>query len=559
MTETKNLIQKICQNYNLEEQKIHAIYQYGSTVYGRTDKHSDIDIMIVYQTDKHENFEDEKNNFSIEILSPKEFKKTIIDHEVCVLTKLFLPKKFILKESSELENFRKNFIIDLKCLERESVSRCVTLELASRDKFKENKRLSLKKLVHSMRTVLFALQIAKEGLIYDYQCGNKFYDELFDNMNSEIWKDYSSYYFELFVPLKKELTDLVSQKKESKYKEYKKPKCSLVTIDVIKDHGWRSLIYFFSIQIRKRNGFNILENVEKFANFQHLIHRECTFLALNLDLKVIGCDVNYAYSYDDSRHGKINWKSCITLKHYNDYCFLFFDRNEWNFYCQDKTFDFWNIFKKSNIDEELLIREYCYKFGIKNEEIFLVGIRNTKTMEEINIKNIKYFKTEISFHNEINEIFDLLIKPNQDENGYLLVDDKFNRILFPYPLIRFTKNLDLKTYESTQNEVCLLEIARYHELENEIVYNHLKKFPSEILNFYLKIETQLKDLCEFLDHEFKKIYEKLDNIKEISKICKTKKYVGFYILMYKLNSSQSKIIFKTQVHIKKLMEVYSSF
>ena len=283
MTEDKVLIQKLCEYYDLKEAKIHAIYQYGSTIYGRTDEHSDIDLMIVYETTEHKNFEDEKRNFSIEILSPNEFKKTIVDHEVCVLTKLYLPKKFILKETQELEDFRKNFIIDLKYLERESVSRCITLELASRDKFNENKRLSLKKLVHSIRSILFALQIYKEGKIVDYECGNKFYDDIFDNMSSESWNDYAKFYFDLFVPLKKELTDSISNEKETKYKQFKKPKNScLVTIDVIKEIDWRSLIFYFSIQIRKRNGFNILENIEKFANYQHQIHKECTFLALNL-------------------------------------------------------------------------------------------------------------------------------------------------------------------------------------------------------------------------------------------------------------------------------------
>ena len=273
---------------------------------------------------------------------------------------------------------------------------------------------------------------------------------------------------------------------------------------------------------------------------------------------MIGCDSNFAYSYDDSRRGKINWGSCITLVHYKQYCFLFFDKTNWNFYCKDKTFDFWMIFKNLSIKLEDLHKEHCYKFGIKNEEIFLAGCRNTNTLEELDIQKIKSFKKEILHHKNINDVFDSLIKPIENENGYLVVDGNFNRILFPYPLIRFTENLDLKTYESTQNEVCLLEITRYHDLENETVYNHLKKFPIEILNFYLKIEKKFKNLCDHLDNEFKEKYEKLESIKELPAICDSKKFLSFYILMYKNKCFQSKKIFKSEVHIKRLMEVYNS-
>jgi predicted nucleotidyltransferase len=283
MNQSKSeFVKKICEMYELEEDKVQGMYQYGSHIYGRTTEDSDMDISVIYDSNVNQGIEDEKRKFSIEIITFKHFKEVMLTHESCFLIKLWLPERFIFKELEMISHFRKNFVIDLKVLERETVSNAVNLQLGSRDKFNENKRLSIKKLVHAIRGIKFGIQIAKDGGISDFECANEFYDEIY-KLESNNWKDYQKFFLPEYESLKKKFTEFITNQRESKYKEFKKPKknSSLVTVDVIKELDWSALIHFFSIQVKKRNGFNILENIEKFANFSHLIHKECNFLALD--------------------------------------------------------------------------------------------------------------------------------------------------------------------------------------------------------------------------------------------------------------------------------------
>jgi predicted nucleotidyltransferase len=275
-------VKLICEMYQLEENKVQAMYQYGSHIYGRTTEESDVDVLIIYDSNVNKGIEDEKRKYSIEIITFEHFKEVMLTHESCFLIKLWLPERFIFKEIEMISHFKKNFVIDLKVLERETVSNAVNLQLGSRDKFNENKRLSIKKLVHAIRSLKFGIQISRDGGISDFECANEFFDEIyclkFDN-----WKEYQKFFLPEYETLKKKFTEFISNERELKYKEFKNPKKSspLVTLDVIKELDWSALIHFFSIQIKKRNGFNILENIEKFANFSHLIHKECNFLVLD--------------------------------------------------------------------------------------------------------------------------------------------------------------------------------------------------------------------------------------------------------------------------------------
>jgi hypothetical protein len=257
----------------------------------------------------------------------------------------------------------------------------------------------------------------------------------------------------------------------------------------------------------------------------------------------LGYDVNHAFPYDDIKQDRVEFKNSITLIHYKEYCFLFHDQKNWNFYCKNSSFNIWK-FLKSTQD---LNKEYCYKFGIRKNEIFLVGIRNTKTLKEVDIREMKQFNMEITHHENILEIFDFLNSPNIEVNGFVLVDSKFNRLLFPTPLYRFTSNLDLKFVNCLHNELCLLEIVRFHEGQDEIVLNHLKQFSNDFFELYKNIQSKYLSLCEKINKEFKEFKE----IKDVP----NSKWKSFYISMLKSNSKDVRSVLKI-TPIRKIQEKY---
>jgi hypothetical protein len=258
----------------------------------------------------------------------------------------------------------------------------------------------------------------------------------------------------------------------------------------------------------------------------------------------LGYDVNHAFPYDDNKQDRIDFKTSMTLIHYHEYCFLFYDKKNWNFYCKNPSFDLWKICEST----QDLNKEYCFKFGIQKNEIFLVGVRNTKTLQEVDIREIKQFNMEIMHHESMLEIFELLNSPNSEVNGFLVVDSNFNRVLFPTPLYRFTTNLDLKFIDCLHNELCLLEIVRFHEGQDDVVLNHLKQFSNDFVELYLTIQTKYTSLCEKINKEFKKFKE----IKDIP----NSKWKNFYISMMKSNSTEVRSVFKNKTPIRKIQENY---
>jgi len=158
---------------NIHPVRILNIYLFGSQVYGNSSSNSDWDVIIIAKTSSPET-EIKSDKFNIHILTTDRFQDGLDQHNIRNIECLMAPSWCKLQE---IHNF--NFEIKLDRL-RHSIS-----HINSNSWVKAKKKLQqgdyyigIKSLWHSLRIVMFGIQIAKFGRIYDWSCANSIWNEL---------------------------------------------------------------------------------------------------------------------------------------------------------------------------------------------------------------------------------------------------------------------------------------------------------------------------------------------------------------------------------------------
>ena len=170
----------------LNPDKTINFYRYGSVVYKTENINSDNDFIIVY--DQLESKKDIiKNNLQATVYSRDEFKKLIIEHEISVLECLFLPFGY----KCEREYFP--FKLDKKQLRVAISSKASNSFVKAKKKLDQGDiYIGQKSLFHSLRILLFGIQIAKFGKINDFTYN---FDILLKNiMKYDDWKNLKEKY-----------------------------------------------------------------------------------------------------------------------------------------------------------------------------------------------------------------------------------------------------------------------------------------------------------------------------------------------------------------------------
>jgi len=197
---------------DLNSKNVLNIYQYGSLAYNCKGKNSDNDyIVVVSDNSVHpEQLKIDNNDYSF--YSEFMFREMIQRHEISALECLFLDPQFIVKETVKFE-----FTLDLNQL-RESIS-----QKSSNSFVKAKKKLIVKKdydpyvgkksLFHSLRIILFGIQIAQWGKITNYEAANIYYDDI---VKSEIveWEYFKNKYQPIYNNLKTEFRKLAEKKRD---------------------------------------------------------------------------------------------------------------------------------------------------------------------------------------------------------------------------------------------------------------------------------------------------------------------------------------------------------
>lgn len=176
-------VEHILSQFNLNDEDVFNIYQYGSRVYGTYDKFSDWDFIIICNQveDRIDSVINENGDMNATLYSIKGFMNALNKHDISILECYFLPKRFILKEDIKF-----TLGLNLNIL-RDSIS-----EKASHSWCKAKKKflveedydyvVARKSFFHALRIITFGIQLAKDGNIYDFQKANYIW---YDILNCE--------------------------------------------------------------------------------------------------------------------------------------------------------------------------------------------------------------------------------------------------------------------------------------------------------------------------------------------------------------------------------------
>lgn len=179
-----------------------CVYPYGSKVYG-CNMNGDEDLVIIMDTeDKKHETQYTLGNRDMTFYTKDTFQEKLFNHDITAMECFFLPQNLKQKELIKFD-----FDLDLEKL-RYSVSK-----VSSNSFVKAKKKLTVEKdfnpyigrksLFHSLRILMFGIQIAKYGKIIDYSEANYLWDEIINNQ-SEQWEDYKTKYQPIFNQLKSE-------------------------------------------------------------------------------------------------------------------------------------------------------------------------------------------------------------------------------------------------------------------------------------------------------------------------------------------------------------------
>ena len=187
-------ISRICNEILLDDiSKVFSIFLYGSRVYENHTSNSDYDFIIIKNQieDKIDGLKTDDNLINCTSYSFYGFKKYMFEHELSLLECLFLSENMIY---TNIFNF--NFSINKEVL-RNSISQKSSNSWIKAKKKLDDKEfyIAQKSLFHSIRIVLFGIQLAKYNKIVDYTEANFIWLEIKDmDLDWNIWKEkYHSY------------------------------------------------------------------------------------------------------------------------------------------------------------------------------------------------------------------------------------------------------------------------------------------------------------------------------------------------------------------------------
>lgn len=184
----------ICGYLHVEPEDVVNIYPYGSRVYGTASETSDLDYVIVFKEHLKPTLADLPGVFFFDYvaLSESEFEDRILAHDNSALECLWLPSEGIVKHSKD---FRSSFVLDLPTLRQAIASKASNSFVKAKKKLTVEKDLNpyiaKKSLFHSLRILIFGMQIASYGRIINYAAANRFWYKIRDT-KSDRWEDFKT-------------------------------------------------------------------------------------------------------------------------------------------------------------------------------------------------------------------------------------------------------------------------------------------------------------------------------------------------------------------------------
>lgn len=147
------------------DEPILKLYPYGSYVYGTNTPESDIDsIVIVESEDDNLYYSVNNEHGDYTVYSEQRFIQRIKDHHISALECIFIDPD---------DPYVKHFELNYDLLRREISSVSSNSFVKCKKKIRDGEiYIGKKSMFHSLRILMFGIQIAKYGEIVDYSCAN---------------------------------------------------------------------------------------------------------------------------------------------------------------------------------------------------------------------------------------------------------------------------------------------------------------------------------------------------------------------------------------------------
>lgn len=206
MKENSFDISKILTEVEIHPLKTRNIYLYGSRIYGTNRIDSDYDIILIganllEHIEKEVLIDDKRLN--VHIITPDKFKRDLERHDIMNLECVFSPAWARLQEKEILK-----FIINKKKLAKNIIAQ--SFNSWQKGKFKLNEGdiyHGLKSIFHSLKMLIFAIQIIEHGKINDFAAANYLHKEINECDEFE-WEYFREKYLPLKIELEKKLKEL---------------------------------------------------------------------------------------------------------------------------------------------------------------------------------------------------------------------------------------------------------------------------------------------------------------------------------------------------------------
>lgn len=177
-----NTIQHICKELNLNEVDIVNIYPYGSRVYGNHVEDADYDYVIVFKSAFLDNGAFKNNAISSadrkiqgSVFSRSGFQDAINRYDMSALECIYLEDDKILKKKWP---FRAP-IIDKHSFVKNVITNASNSQYRAVNRYKDGDiRMSKKGIYHSLRVLMFGIQIMEHGKIVNYGEANDLLDDI---------------------------------------------------------------------------------------------------------------------------------------------------------------------------------------------------------------------------------------------------------------------------------------------------------------------------------------------------------------------------------------------
>jgi hypothetical protein len=203
---------------DLKDDNILNVYRFGSHVYGTNRPDSDEDFIIIVKDFV------ESDNIDIHYITEKEFLISIDNHDIRALECIFLPSRFILKNTIDFRSF---FNLNKTKL-RKAIS---TISDGSWVKGKKkltvladyDKKIAIKSIFHSLRIRDIGIQVASNGTIISYSRMNYILDELYKLSETyertDLWNKIDDKYRSVYKELRSSFVKLCPKEKKLENEE----------------------------------------------------------------------------------------------------------------------------------------------------------------------------------------------------------------------------------------------------------------------------------------------------------------------------------------------------